>query len=208
MYDEEIKAQLLLKEVEHSPNPLLDYFLKAKKKAQESSKGSWYFDGYYRNEAVKRWAWAIPTPEIIQKIKEYSPLIEIGAGNGYWALLLKNAGINIIAYDINGPKSSHYFMDDTLYYPVKKGGPHKLIKYRNRNLFLCWPPYDTKMAYECIIHFHGKYVIYIGEKSGGCTGDDAFHEYLWKYFECVEEVDIPQWSGIHDNLYIFKNKGE
>ena len=39
------------------------------------------------------------TQEAIDEIKQHSPLIEIGAGNGQWAAALARAGADIVAYD-------------------------------------------------------------------------------------------------------------
>ena len=39
------------------------------------------------------------TQEAIDIIKEHSPLVEIGAGNGQWAAALTSAGADIVAYD-------------------------------------------------------------------------------------------------------------
>jgi hypothetical protein len=45
-----------------------------------------------RHALVDRYGWAIPTDEAIAALVELSPLVEIGAGRGYWAHLLRQAG--------------------------------------------------------------------------------------------------------------------
>ena len=35
--------------------------------------------------------------------KEHSPLVEVGAGTGYWAALLRGRGARVFAYDRDPP---------------------------------------------------------------------------------------------------------
>src|SRR3954447_23075729 len=44
-----------------------------------------------------KYAWAVPNEEAIDVLVEHSPLIEVGAGRGYWARLAAEAGADIIA---------------------------------------------------------------------------------------------------------------
>jgi len=45
------------------------------------------------------YAYAIPTHAALERISWYSPVLEIGAGTGYWASLLSKIGCDVIAYD-------------------------------------------------------------------------------------------------------------
>ena len=75
-----------------------------------------------------------------------------------------------------------------------------------RTLFLCWPPYRGAMASKSLEFYAGKTVIYVGEGHGGCTGDDKFHRMLECGWEEVEEVEIPQWDGIHDRMWVYRRR--
>lgn len=150
-----------------------------------------------RSELVRKYAWAIPTPETLAMVAKYSPLIEIGAGTGYWAYLLTKLGADIICYD-----NDRNFPRD-VYYLVNVGGEKEASKYGDRTLFLCWPPYNEAMAANCLKAYTGNTLIYIGEGAGMCTGDDEFHEILekeWKEIECCE---LLKWSGLHDHLWVY-----
>ncbi|CAH0473306.1 unnamed protein product [Peronospora belbahrii] len=48
-----------------------------------------------------KYSWAIPDERALQIIKHYGPIVEMGAGSGYWARLLQLRGVNIIAYDLH-----------------------------------------------------------------------------------------------------------
>lgn len=56
-----------------------------------------------RNLLVTKYAWAVPNPSVLQQIVKYSPLVEIGAGTGYWAKLITDYGGKIVAYDLFPP---------------------------------------------------------------------------------------------------------
>ncbi len=61
------------------------------------------FDEYQywnvRYDLIKKYAFAVPTIDTIKIIQELSPIIEIGAGNGYWAYILNQVKVDIIATD-------------------------------------------------------------------------------------------------------------
>src|SRR5882724_7117397 len=45
-------------------------------------------------------AWAVPTEDAIQTVSKYSTrVVEIGAGSGYWAWTMRQAGIAVVAFD-------------------------------------------------------------------------------------------------------------
>ena len=138
------------------------------------------------------------------------PIIEIGAGTGYWAHMLRSRyGINILAYDkrpLSRTKNG-YHKDAKPWTGVLRGRPIKAKKYPGRALMLCWPPWASPMAAEALKAYTGNTVIYIGEGWGGCTGDREFHRLLDEQFELKADVDIPRWDCIHDWLNIYTRKG-
>jgi hypothetical protein len=160
-----------------------------------------------RDECVSKFSWAIPNAQAIACLQKYSPLIEIGAGRGYWAYMLSKVGGYIRCYDVR-PKHSYSYTHGVQpaenWFPVLYGKPKKAKKFSDHTLFLCWPPYATNMAWESLNYYEGNTLAYIGEDDGGCTGDHKFHEQLANEWERLESVYIPQWSGIHDHLTIYK----
>lgn len=178
--------------------------------ANDPRHGTWYqnfpwvlgVEGDFRarTSMVKEFSWAIPNEEAI-KLLAQQPLVEIGAGNGYWAACIDKAGGDILCFDQEPWKHLHY--------PVAPGDARKAGDHPDRALFLCWPPYATGMAYQALKAYHefgGSCVFYAGEGAGGCTGDDQFHEFLEANFQEVQVVRIPQWETIHDNLTAYTRK--
>lgn len=159
-------------------------------------------NGEGRTGLRHRYAFAVPTEEAIQVIAALSPIVEIGAGSGYWASLIARAGAEVVAYD-----DRSWDAEFTKYWcPVRNGGPEKLDEHPGWTLFLCWPPYDTPMAHECLLRHTGRHVVYVGEECGGCTGDEAFHAMLDRAYDETWTIALLQWPGIHDDLKLYEKK--
>lgn len=176
-----------------------------------------------RHDLCGKYAWAIPDPAALAFVAEHcSPrAIEIGAGTGYWAWQLSQLGVDIVVYDKAPPQlvtSNHWHSprDDkrgklsgetrTVFFAVRKGTHTVLAKHTDRTLFLCWTPYNTNMAFDCLKNYQGKRLVFIGESEGGCTGDDAFFELLDKEWEEIASHQIVQWSGLHDSIAVYERK--
>ena len=162
-----------------------------------------------RNRAVTEFSWAIPTQEAIETIVKYGPILEVGAGLGYWASLVNRAGGDIIAYDVHVGAKNKWFDQVNSYYPINTGGSGPAVKqHPEHTLLMVWPCYDKPMDIVALRQHKGKYLIYVGEGPGGCTGSKAGHNWIEKHYDQVEEILIPQWSGIHDYMTVYARKGE
>jgi len=160
---------------------------------------------YIRDYAVNQFAWAVPTEEAIQKTISFGPLVEMGAGTGYWGKAIEICGGDVICFDRFPPPDGFnvWHSNGKLYREVLKGFPKQLKDFPDRTLFLCWPPHGDDMAIECLQYWKGRYLIHIGE-IGGCTANDEFYTKLEEEFECIDQLLIPQWPGIRDSLTVWK----
>ena len=52
-------------------------------------------------------SFAVPNERALVLLSEVAPLIECGAGTGYWSALLKARGVDIVAYDAQPPTAEH-----------------------------------------------------------------------------------------------------
>lgn len=160
---------------------------------------------YYglREWYTHNFAWAVPTYPALRRIARFSHyrIVEIGAGSGLWAFLLTNVmRCKVWAYDsLEWEFSSHY-------YDVRQGGPEKAADHPDATLLLCWPPFESPMAYQAVKAFKGNRIIYIGEGRGGCTGDNKFHRLLEMGWERKGGWGVPQWEGIHDHISFYERK--
>lgn len=162
-----------------------------------------------RETLIKKYAYAIPSSKALEEIAKFSPLIEIGAGRGYWAAMIEEYGGNVLCFDIAPPNTSdnnHYFSGSKIFHEVFDGGPEMLSEMKNIDayeftLFLCWPPYSDSMAYDCLRRYVGENFIFVGEDN---AGDDQFWELLNKEWYLTNTIEIPQWDGIHDRVTFYK----
>jgi len=157
-----------------------------------------------RENLVGKYAWAIPDDTAIETIVSYNPIVEVGAGSGYWANLLREAGVEIHAYD--GFTKQFGYSETSTWTEVVRGGPEVLVDYPDPwTLLLIWPPYSDPFGMDCLINYPGSTLIYVGEGNGGCTGDDYFHTALKSTFKLVYRyTDLPSWPYISDTLYVYR----
>jgi hypothetical protein len=162
----------------------------------------------YRQDFVTRYAFSIPTIDIISIIAAYSPIVEIGAGSGYWAMCLTQLGVDIIAYDKNPPEERIPWWEpanswfDTEWYAVYEGDESIGAAHADRSLFLCWPEYGSPMAFNALNAYAaagGRIVIYIGDRKS--SADEKFF-HLMDGYELLSRRKLWGWFGIDDQLEI------
>lgn len=152
-----------------------------------------------RDVLVWFFSWAIPNQEAIETCAKYGPLIEIGAGRGYWARSITKLDTYVLPFDNmadNWDKETHWI--DIL------DGTWERAKILNHTLFMCWPPYDNQLAHMALRAYRGDIFIYVGERRGGCNGDDKFFDLLETKWKIKEHIKIPQWRNIHDALEVYE----
>lgn len=156
----------------------------------------------YRRELSRKYAWAVPCEAALAAIESLGPVVEGGAGAGYWASLLRERGVDIVAYDVS-PYENQWVCGR--WADVLVGGAEQMAAHRDRTLLLVWPPHGERMALDHVLAHAGRNVCYVGEWQG-CTGDDAFHAYLEENFNVTRTVEIPRWEGLHDRMWVLTRK--
>lgn len=176
--------------------------------------------------AVKqRFAWAVPNEEALDAVARYSPsgVVEIGAGAGYWARLLRARGVDVVAFDPEPPGEASDWHSGYAWSEVQHGDHTVVAKHPDRTLLLVWPSYSQGWTDAVVELYAGDTVVYVGEPPGGCTGTDRMHQLLggetscWCFedpcdcpptvparFREVERVGIPQWWGLNDYLSVHR----
>ena len=156
------------------------------------------------------YAYAIPAPQTIEWMADFCldiPIVELGAGRGYWAAQLAHSGLTVEAYDSEPPDKTQnpsfpgVIGQADVWHPVGN-----LTEFATRarpadyTLFLCWPPgWGDTMSSEALTLFEdagGERLVYIGEPKGRKTGNDAFFDALssrWK-LESVDPHFVSWWT--------------
>lgn len=152
-----------------------------------------------REHMVGQYGFAIPTEEAILRLKDFSPLIEMGAGTGYWAWLLRQVGANIIAYDNQAYLSTGYSFTKQ-HTEIAYGTPESILNHPGLTLFMSWPPLNDPMAENCLDNYKGTKLIVITED---CCATPEFHARLRKEWTLIDTIDIPRWPHVRDWLGIY-----
>lgn len=155
-----------------------------------------------QKEFTREYALAVPTDEALSYLTEYSPLVELFSGTGYWAYELERRGCDITAFDADPPQNT--------WTTVKKGTQDALLRYAENtdpvNLLLCWPPVG-RAAYEALLVARPDNVFFIGEQPDEglkMMADDRFFETLDGRYRLVETVELPNLVGLKDHLYHYR----
>lgn len=164
-----------------------------------------------RESFVRTMAWAVPSKKTIERIVQFTnSILEVGAGLGLWAFLLKNAGVTVTATDLYSRRANYVDPNSVNFTEVIDMAGMEAVKahgLRHDTLMLCWPPYSDPLAYEALMAFAGQKLVYIGE-CGGCTADENFAKLIESDFTLEDSLHIPQWYGLHDELFLYKRVSE
>lgn len=154
------------------------------------------------------YSWSICTPGDIAWLGDVLAgrgVVEPGAGTGYWAWQMEQAGISVAAYEPGEPGENMFARRE---WTTVLRDDHSAVKHHpDRALFLCWPSYDEPWAAQALACYSGDLLIYAGEGEGGCTADDEFFRLLeaeWDEIGCSPQ-HVSYW-GIHCYLTAYRRK--
>lgn len=208
-----VKAQLYV-DPDTIDNPYLDEYLRVQEEfcgAGSSADVEWVgaviSEREWRWKLISKYGWSIPDINALELAAAHGPIVEVGAGSGYWANLLSKMGVDVVAYDIAVGNSNAVTLAEQTWFDVCYGGADVAAKHSDRTLMLCWPPYASDMAATTLAAYTGNKVIYVGEPRGGCVADTGFFELLEQHFRVVETVELPSWWPVRDTLSVWVRTG-
>jgi len=159
-----------------------------------------------RRELASLFSWGVPNERALQTLAAHAPLVECGAGMGYWSALLRARGVDVVAYDAAPPgKSSneyHRFAREAWTTVEAEESRVAARRHGERTLFLCWPPFDDDASsYAVVRAYRGDKLVFVGE---GATGSVRFHRELALNWTLEEEVRLPNWPRLRDTLMVYR----
>lgn len=140
-----------------------------------------------RVECTSTFSWSIPGPQAVSRVVELAAdnktgVVDVMAGTGYWARVLHEAGVDVVATDLlppNGSEHNGYHPSNVAHFGVLTAdAADSALVHAERILFMSWPPFNLPVGARAVEAYHrggGETVIYVGEGPGGCTGDDVMH---------------------------------
>ena len=161
-----------------------------------------------RRELAALFSWAIPCEGALGVLARHAPLLECGAGSGYWAALLRARGVDVLASDLAAPGGNKYHGSRRPWTEVQVANAVSAVlaaRRSSRVLFLCWPPHDDDGAsYAALRAYGGDTFVYAGDGPGGPTGTVRFHRELELNWHPAEQVALPNWPGLRDRLVVYR----
>lgn len=165
-----------------------------------------------RSRLRSHYAYAIPNDAAIDTLVDLSPIVEIGAGTGYWAMVIERAGGEVTALDAcpaESPDDNGYIGERT-YHDVRQGTHHAAKCFPEHTLFLCWPDDFNQetgwsdQALENYLNAGGDTLALVSEGKNGAAGSDRLFELARNQMEESERVALPQYPSLHDDLVFYE----
>jgi len=154
---------------------------------------------------AQRYAYVFPSDSALEMLAGLGPLVEIGAGTGYWAHRLRSIGADIVAFDqapLDGERTNRYHPPTWTWANVGQGDQTVLSCHADRGLFLCWPPLFSSLG-DCLTYYSGDTVAYIGDGGYRTARLDHLHETFTKVAMAPVRALDP-YPGVTPKLTIWK----
>jgi len=136
--------------------------------------------------------YAVPNDEALNVLEAHGPLVEVGAGTGYWSAVLQQRGVDVVAFDSEPPSddmSNSFFYDFTFTDIAKGDGTTLFVKRPElaaRALVLIWPNNPDPVDHPHLV-----------------AEDDKWHS-LWDT-ECLESYMA---AGGHTVIYVGERESQ
>jgi len=154
---------------------------------------------------AQQYAYVFPSDSVLGMLAGLGPLVEIGAGTGYWAYRLRSIGVDIVAFDhapIDGERTNRYHSPSQPWTNVEPGDQVVLSGRADRSLLLCWPPLFSSLG-DCLTYYCGDTVAYIGDGGYRTARLDHLNEAFTKVATAPVRALDP-YPGVQPRLTIWK----
>lgn len=172
-----------------------------------------YHVGIERYALCTEYAFSIISPgdvAWISRLVAGRSVVELGAGRGYWAWQLEQAGLTVHAFEPRTPGVDNEYLKTSGQFTTVSRRDHTVVdEHPDSVLMMLWPGYNVDWAADALRRYRGDMLIYAGEGMGGCTADDDFYELLERDWKCLATSgQHVTWWGIHDalNAYVRKQR--
>ena len=154
------------------------------------------------------YSYSLLSPTVLDTICGYSPLVELGAGNGYNDWLLQQLGAEVVAFDAFPVEEGKnwFFATNRFGLPTKRGsswttvlkGDSAALKdYKEHTLLMIWPP-KNPMALESLSDYPGNRLILIANKKQCASG--AFYKMLADDWQLELDLKTGSWDAVHTEV--------
>ncbi|KIV80064.1 hypothetical protein PV11_07593 [Exophiala sideris] len=149
--------------------------------------------------------------QIMNKLAAGRNVLDMGSGNGYWTLMLRRLGVNVVAVDSGQSRWRTTWVSDTvatdgIQYLRKRSGCADHV------LLMVYPIVGGDFTRKVLEAYTGDVIVVAGTQNGnGYTGfkDMMIDEYMAKEkpdWQKVCQVALPSFVGKDDALFAFRRK--
>jgi len=154
---------------------------------------------------IARYSEAVPTKAAIQHLAALGPIIEVGAGGGYWAKLLRDVGGDVIVTDAEAANANGWYRDLKPWTDVQQADAVGAVsQHEDRVIFSCWPPRPNGYMTDVLDTATQKTLALVTDGCGGYR-EDSMYDRLERSWTLSETVDIPRWPGRCDRLMTWRH---
>jgi hypothetical protein len=159
-----------------------------------------------RRAFIRAWGYAVPCAEAVVALRGLRPLVEVGAGTGCWTAMLRSAGHDMIATDLQAEGVLNYGFKIGAHCAIEAlGGEEAVRQYAERDVFCSWPTEGSTWVLSAAQAIQpGRKLALIADGPGGVTGTPELFEFLTVGFEVTDRVTLPQFQNAHDHLTVYR----
>lgn len=150
--------------------------------------------------------------EILNKIANGKTILDVGSGNGYWTLMLRKQGCQVIAVDSMQSQWRTCWIGDTVVTDGIQFVKNRDGAGKNDMLLMVYPIVGEDFTRSVLQTYQGDIISVVGTQNGnGYTvfRDETFDQWMQrerKDFEKIVQVPLPSFAGKDDALFVFKRK--
>jgi hypothetical protein len=159
-----------------------------------------------RERYISELGFSIPCQEVLDFLAGCQPILEIGAGTGFWSRLLANRGVDVIATDtgLSGKRGYYGFVVGSLHPTIQLQGKTAVRRFPDRNVFCSWPTLNHTWFRQAVRAMRiGRMLIVVREDA---VAEDSAWDYIERAFVQVANIEIPCFENLHDHVEIWLKK--
>lgn len=157
-------------------------------------------------QLIRNYAEAVPNTAALNALCQLGPLLEIGAGTGYWARLLQDRGVDVLPVDVGADHRRSWGLGESPWTDLVEADHRAVAVHTARVPFVCWPPRPRGFMPELLQLATQDTLALVTD------GPAPFPEHADPLYSALEaggwtralRQALPSWPGRYDHLAIWK----
>ena len=146
----------------------------------------------------------VPTDEAIRTLVDIGPLLEVGAGNGYWTHTINENGGDCVATDLY-PRDSTDDEENTIWADVREyDAVDAIAEYPERVVFMCHPSGADRWSERVLDAISEQTFVFVGEWFPGMDANPWFFVRLSRHWNLLDDFPVYNWESTHAHGYVFE----